>query len=42
MNWVQNIHIEMRKYRAVKSFEIKPSKISISSFYFHLVNFKSH
>ena len=42
MNWVQNIHIEMRKYRAVKSFEIKPGKISNSSFYFDLVNFKSH
>ena len=42
MNWVQNIQIEMRKYRAVECFEIKPGKISTSSFYLYLVNFESH
>ena len=32
MNWVENIQIEMRKYKAVGCFEIQPGKVSICSF----------
>ena len=42
MNWVQNIEIEMRKYKAVGCFEIKPGKVSTWSFCFYLVNLKLH
>ena len=42
MNLVQNIQIEMRKYKAVECFEIQPGKVSTCSFCFYLVNFKSY
>ena len=32
MNWVQHTQIKMRKYKAVKCFEIKPGKVSSCSF----------
>ena len=34
MNWVQNIQIKMRKYKAVKCFEIYPDNVSTCSFCF--------
>ena len=34
MNWVQNIQNKMRKYKAVKCFEIYPDNVSTCSFCF--------